>query len=339
MYNPLVLLALGFAAYLPSTYGAEIGDPQFRAEVEQRMEEARQQLDRAARQLAEISRTAYQTEFFSRSTRPVVGVVLAGHGDSDGLLLAGITPDGGAVEAGLQAGDRLIAINGERLDGEGEEPIKRLNKVLETVTAGDSVQLEYVRDETVYLANVVTQERRAYVVRMLGGFPDLTIELPGLGELSEFMEFGKLSAHSALEKFNGLHWRTADTDHGVAFAGNPTQLVDVDARLGAYFGVDGGVLVVSSADGSELQSGDILLEVAGSEVATVADVYRALHNAQGEVEAKVWRNKQVEFIQMAASASPHVRHFFSGHGPHKQAIWIEQHGSDDVDVGIVVDDD
>ncbi len=241
--------------------------------------------------------------------------------------------------AGLQAGDRLTAINGVRLDGEGEKPIKRLNEVLETVTPGDIVQLEYLRDETVYLADVVTQERRAHVTKMLSGLDGLEIELSGLAErlsgLSEIGELAGLSVLSALENFDGLHLKIHDGHHTIAIGGNRAHLVNVDEGLGDYFGVDGGVLVVSSSDESELESGDILLEVAGVEVATVEEAYQALGQAEGQVEAKVRRKKRVRTIEIAAGEFPKVR-FLGFQGPMKRVIRIERHGDDDVDIRVIV---
>jgi len=309
------------------------------AEIESRMDEARVELDKAARQLAEVSRQAFEKEYKSRSNKPVIGVLLAGYGNASGMLLEGVTPDGGAVEAGLQAGDRLTAINGVRLDGEGEKPIKRLNEVLETVTPGDIVQLEYLRDETVYLADVVTQERRAHVTKMLSGLDGLEIELSGLAErlsgLSEIGELAGLSVLSALENFDGLHLKIHDGHHTIAIGGNRAHLVNVDEGLGDYFGVDGGVLVVSSSDESELESGDILLEVAGVEVATVEEAYQALGQAEGQVEAKVRRKKRVRTIEIAAGEFPKVR-FLGFQGPMKRVIRIERHGDDDVDIRVIV---
>ncbi|MCZ6640773.1 MAG: PDZ domain-containing protein [Gammaproteobacteria bacterium] len=309
------------------------------AEIESRIDEARAELDKAARELAEVSRLAFEKERKSRSKKPVIGVLLADYGDSSGMLLEGVTPDGGAVEAGLQAGDRLTAINGVRLDGEGVKPMKRLNEVMETVNAGDTIRLEYLRDETVYLADVVTQERRAHVTKMLSGLDGLEIELSGLAErlsgLSEIGEIAGLAALSALENLDGLHLKILDGHHTIALGGNRAHLVNVDEGLGDYFGVDGGVLVVNSSDDSELESGDILLEVAGVEVATVEEAYQALGQAEGEVEAKVRRKKRVRNIQIAASEFPKVRSL-GGHGPMKRVIRIERHGDDDVDVRVII---
>ncbi|MCZ6616811.1 MAG: PDZ domain-containing protein [Gammaproteobacteria bacterium] len=313
------------------------------ADIEARMDEARDRLDEAAQRLAEVSREAYMKEHGDRRNKPVLGVLLTGSGNSDGLLLAGVTPDGGAVEAGLEAGDRLIAINGERLDGEGASPIKRLSRVLGTVNAGDTVQLEYVRDETAFLADVVTQQRRAHVTKMLHGLEGLDIELEELSNnlsgLVDFTQLGHVTALSVLENLDGLHVEIHNGHRTIAIGGDRAHLVDVNEGLGAYFGVDGGVLVVSSSDESELEAGDILLEVAGEEVTTVAKAYQALGEAEGEVEAKVRRKKRIRTIEIAANEFPRVRYLNVGHGPQKRVIRIERHGQDDVDVRIIVDTD
>ena len=80
---------------------AEVEEPQAPAsprdiEIEMRMDEARAQLDAAAQRLAEVSREAFEIDFVERSKKPVIGVLLDGYGDDTGLLLEGVTPDGGS---------------------------------------------------------------------------------------------------------------------------------------------------------------------------------------------------------------------------------------------------
>ena len=92
---------------------------------------------------------------FSRNAadRAVLGISLGGNGsrrDTLGVLVIGIADDGPAAKAGIDEGDRIAAINGVDLRVAGEDAgdwqasssrVNRLNRAMETVKAGDAVEL------------------------------------------------------------------------------------------------------------------------------------------------------------------------------------------------------
>ena len=85
--------------------------------------------------------------------RAVLGISLGGNGsrrDTLGILVVGITNEGPAAKAGIDEGDRVVAINGVDLrvaaedagDGQASSArINRLNREMEKVKAGDAVEL------------------------------------------------------------------------------------------------------------------------------------------------------------------------------------------------------
>jgi serine protease Do len=85
--------------------------------------------------------------------RAVLGISLGGNGsrrDTLGILVVGITSEGPAAKAGIDEGDRVVAINGVDLrvasedagDGQASSArINRLNREMEKVKAGDAVEL------------------------------------------------------------------------------------------------------------------------------------------------------------------------------------------------------
>ena len=85
--------------------------------------------------------------------RAVLGISLGGNGsmrDTLGVLVVGVANEGPAAKAGIDEGDRLAAINGVDLRVAREDAgdwqassarIRRLNREMEKVNAGDAVEL------------------------------------------------------------------------------------------------------------------------------------------------------------------------------------------------------
>ena len=84
------------------------------AVTKKELEDARADLERAAKRLADLSRGSgdlrmpinIDTRIVSR---PRLGVLLSGD-NADGVRITGVTPDSGAARAGLKAGDRLLRV-------------------------------------------------------------------------------------------------------------------------------------------------------------------------------------------------------------------------------------
>jgi len=132
-------------------------------EQQKEMERAREELSRAHRELREASREIAEAHRqLARSSqerhvvrqmnlgeRAVIGVVL-GRESADGVEIIGVSPGGPAEQAGLQAGDLLVSIRGEPLDGsdEGGKPRgrKTLFRVMDEVASGETLAVEVLRD-------------------------------------------------------------------------------------------------------------------------------------------------------------------------------------------------
>jgi hypothetical protein len=97
---------------------------------------------------------AVRSGSFSRmADRAALGISLGGNGsrrDTLGVLVVGVANDGPAAKAGIDEGDRVVAINGVDLrvatedagDGQASSArINRLNREMEKVKAGDAVEL------------------------------------------------------------------------------------------------------------------------------------------------------------------------------------------------------
>jgi C-terminal processing protease CtpA/Prc len=102
-------------------------------------------------------------------------------------------------------------------------------------------------------------------------------------EIEEFSEFGD----AVLAETNV--WFGMPMTQGL-------KMAELDEGLGAYFKAESGVLVLKAKDDNalQLQSGDVILSVGGTEVAKPSDVMRALRGVHSgdEVEIDIMRDRK-----------------------------------------------
>ncbi len=278
----LLLALLGLAS--PSlTSAAE--SPTAR-EIESQIEQARSQLDQAARKLAELHSQMWRLETEGpRADRPMLGILLQDSGDENGLTLAGVTPEGGAEQAGLMAGDTIVAVNGVRLDaGGGKKPLHALSEAMAPVEAGDTVSVTYLRDGETREADVMTFARGQYMARVVEEKGPWLESLRSLGELED------LAALEGLEDLDVLEDLDEALSDVIVRAPEGLRLEDVSGELAGYFDVDAGVLVMEVPDRqATLMPGDVLLSVDGEAVSDARSALRRVAGLTGQVPATVRR--------------------------------------------------
>lgn len=220
---------------------------------------ARERLDAAARELAELHRKYGPPPGFDvRLPAPVrLGMVL-GRPREEGIELVAVTPSGPAAEAGLLAGDVVTRLNGRALAGRDLAALHQAHLEIEALGSGDYVSVEYQRDGQDYSAELEVRSDEA-PYRAGGPF---TVATAGAGPRSGVQAFG-----------------------AVGF-GRPmgVMLHDLNPGLGRYFGVDAGVLVLTGGDDRlGLMPGDVITEVDSSPVAGQAQLFEALGSVKRPV--------------------------------------------------------
>lgn len=123
-------------------------------EQRKELDAARDELQRAAKHLADLSRRygshgagphGFDMEAFAPS-RPVVGVLLAPE-PQGGVRISGVTPGGAAATAGLRSGDRLLRVNGKAIAGDTPEArVEGARTLLRDLDEKTPVKLAYARD-------------------------------------------------------------------------------------------------------------------------------------------------------------------------------------------------
>lgn len=279
--RPLLAAACGAAllALAPAAQSAD--DAANRAELEKQLQSARKELDEAAREVADLSRQLYggesgqamrwvQAEPRSGS---MLGVNISGAAARDeGVEVMGVSPGGPAEQAGLKAGDVVVAVDGKALRRSGQQGAgEQLIEQMRGIEPGSKVKVDYLRDGQRRSVSLTTAPAEPPVVRIirerLGGPLTDGIMIPGMEGL-----LGPERAFRSLE------------------------LVPITPKLGAYFGAERGLLVVRvpESKGLPLEEGDVLLDIDGRQPENPGHAFRILRSYQpGEkVKLRVLRQRK-----------------------------------------------
>jgi serine protease Do len=196
--------------------------------------------------------------------------------DARGALVASVTNDGPAEEAGLRAGDVILSFNDRDI-----EEMRRLPRIVAETAVGSEVPVEVWRD---------------------GALTTFAVEL---GELEAAEEQGLLTAEN-----NGQGTPDGSGKSGGADVLGLT-LQPVTPELARHFGLSednpGGVIITrvdpdSDAARKGLEAGNVLVEVNQKPVNSVSDVQAALDQARedgrGSVLLLVQRDEAMSFMAL-----------------------------------------
>ena len=303
----IALVAMLLASWLPlaAQDAARPGkaDERDLQEAEKAFREAEARLRQAARRLEDLQHQRQGDQEINLrlgrfpwvSNRAALGIVLrteAGEkSDAIGATIAAVTPGGAAEEAGLKAGDIVVAINGETLTGlypsaapDESAPAARLIDRAHGLEEGEKVTIEYRRGNEKRTVAVVARRMRPNIIAL------------SLGPVAEALE--NLEDIEDLDVVEGIPAPPA-APAPVALPAPPAppapaalshssfllqgywmdmELVSLNPDLGSYFGAGKGVLVVRppSDDSLKLRGGDVILKIGDEEPETPLQAVRAL---------------------------------------------------------------
>jgi len=289
----------------PSIAGDTAPNTAAMQDVKQRLVQARKRLDQAAQELARLHVAAQQSSD-KAGGRAMLGVLIDEPARKQGVYISGVTPGGGAADAGLRAGDVILAINDTALDGGSDHPHSQISKVMMQVNAGDTVAVRYARGSAQLVVDVVTQAAGHHAQLLahqnidLDKYEQIEIDVERF-DIDDMV--GELSRALGVD----LQRKPPAQAHFAANLEAP-HLVSLEPDLARYFGTDSGVLLVAAgASEKKLKGGDVIKEVAGQVVRQPSDVRLALqaHDAASQakqssyVPIKIMRQQQVLLLEVA----------------------------------------
>lgn len=227
------------------------------AALQARLDAARHRLEAAAQQLAALSAQMsgpmlQRFRVLAGPPHALIGVQLGRSSDQVGARVREVSPGGPAEEAGVRAGDVIVAVNGAGV--RSKDPARRVLELLRGVSPGAKVHLRVLRDGKARDLTVTARPDR------IGGFV-----------AGRFPEMPPLPSWKALAGWGGapeiIRGPVADM-----------ELARLSPGLGRYFGTDTGVLVVRAPpDGAlGLEDGDVILSIGGRKPIDSSHVIRIL---------------------------------------------------------------
>lgn len=276
-------------------------------EVQRRLEEAQKRLEEAAQQVAEYSAQIYSQHapqmFRFNMKREGKGAMLGIHIDADGddgkvdgVAVIGVTPNGPADQAGIESGDRIVAINGENLQWNGDtSPVQQMLDLMSEVNPKDSVTVEYDRDGK---ANSVVVETKAFNQhRVIAGRPfDFDFDMDAFELDRQAIEDQVFILKNEIKSF-GNRFRKP---------WHELELMELTPKLGSYFNTEKGVLVVSTGENTELplEEGDVILTIDGREPKDPSHTTRILGSYQEgeEVKMEIMRERRKRTVEFTVQS-------------------------------------
>jgi S1-C subfamily serine protease len=286
------MLAVSVLVLGAAPAGAQANDED---DLEQRLEDAQRRLEEAAREVAELSSeaggSAMHRAFEFRlppGRRAMLGVNLGGtEADGAGVRVNGVSPGGPAAEAGVRAGDVIVAIQ--------TTPVttgRELVKVMEGIEPGDKVSLELKRDgKPVRVAVEARPLDHVFLFRNDG--------VPGVPAVEGLPPMPPMAG---IAMGGGPHWLLEEW--------GDAEFASLTPGLGRYFGADKGVLVVRAPQDASLglQDGDVIVTIGGREPENGRHAMRILRSYQpGEaVELKILRDRRAQTLNAKVPARTEI---------------------------------
>ncbi len=289
-----VLLASAFlvAGTLSGTALAQNNDEL--VDANRALQEARENLERAAREVARLSAQANapglalnMRDFGRSGQRAMLGINITD--EESGVLVAGVSPGGPADESGVETGDIIVAIEDADLAGsDASTPSELLVGYMAGVVPGENVDLTIMRDGEEQQIEVATH---AFDAQFFAGSAFATPVAPYMrGDMT-----ANMPPTIALRSPIGMLGRWADM-----------ELVELTPTLGAYFGAEEGILVVRAPSDDELQlmDGDVILEIGGRTPMNRGHAMRILGSFEpGEtLELTIMRDQRRQTLELEIAA-------------------------------------
>jgi len=173
-----------------------------RARQAEEVERMREELSRTHRELRETSRQVAQAHrdlvssvkpvhrvrHINLGDRAVIGVIL-GQQTDDGIEIVGVSPDGPAEQAGLQAGDVLVSIGGVDLSGNNSESNRKtMYDVMDEVSDGEELALTVLRDNSIRDFTVRAETREPLAWQSLIRIPDTPEDVGEVGSSTKIIK-------------------------------------------------------------------------------------------------------------------------------------------------------
>lgn len=143
-------------------------------QTHRQLQETTREIARVNREIARTRATRHATDHIALRTseRPVIGVIL-GDADARGVEILGVSPDGPSEKAGIQKGDRIVAVDGRVLTELAETGDARegLRIAMRDIKADEPLSVSVERGKKTIDLSVVPEVREPMSWQSVTRFP------------------------------------------------------------------------------------------------------------------------------------------------------------------------
>ncbi len=276
-------------------------------DLQRRLEEARRRLEMATSEVAQLSRELGQNFAFRFSAdggaplpRALLGIsVDTGEPHRGGARVSEVSPGGAAAEAGIKPGDVITSLGGKDLTSEAN-PGRALVDTMAQVEPNLKLQVDVLRDGKKMSFDVTPRPAPVAAMGQVQIMPRMP-EGPG----ARTFQLQPVPGQPGVQIAPGerrIEIRTLGNgpDDGTRFRG--VEFATLSEKLGSYFGVKSGVLVVRAGSNPafKLQDGDVILAIDGREPSSAQHAARILRSyTDGEkFTLRIQRDRKAQTIEV-----------------------------------------
>lgn len=272
-------------------------------------------MERMAESMALRSNELAQRSMQVFVARPRLGVTVdinPRETDKYGAYVSAVTPGGPAAKAGIKSGDIITRLGGKSLTApdsirrgaDQSVPGMRLIEMASRLEAGKAVEVEYRRGNETKKVSITPAELQEEEVIYVQGVPAIAstdargmTPYPGgratatypRGAIAEVPVEGRSFTFTSPPQSGNFAFTTA-------FGGplGDLELAPLNEKLGAYFGVTEGVLVIDvpEKDNLGLVPGDVVTAIDGRKVSNPNQLMRVLRTYDKDEEFKLQVTRQ-----------------------------------------------
>jgi membrane-associated protease RseP (regulator of RpoE activity) len=283
---------------------------QTQAQTERALAEAQQRLEAAAREVGQLSaqlgqHMGEQHMVFINAPpmRAQLGLQISNTPAKDGAHVVAVSPGGPAAEAGIRDGDVITSIGGQDLS-KAADPGRELVEHVGQLQPDLKVKVTVLRAGKKMDFDVAPRPmpQTFELHRMQGMAP-----MPGAGPGGHVFNLPTPGPGGVAGISDGQNWvYTRGPDTGMGFHG--MEFATLSEKLGGYFGVKSGVLVVRTGnnDAFKLQDGDVILSIDGREPGNAQHAGRILRSYRGgeKLTLHIQRDRKAQNIEVTLPGGP-----------------------------------
>lgn len=275
------------------------------AKTRAKLDEARARLEKAAREVAELStelnvNAQREVRVFTTAgpRRAILGVNIDPDSGKEGARVRSVSPGGPAAEAGLVQGDVIVAIDGKSIAGKPESGRALVD------------EMHNVKPDQKVKVRVLRQGKNKDLVVVARPMVMQTFDFRGPEMGTAFA--GSRGAFAVLPQSRQFHAIFPGEFQGL-------ELTKLTPKLGAYFGTTDGVLVVQAPenDALKLEDGDVIQSIDGRKPDDGAHALRILRSYKSgeKLTLAVLRQKKPLSLAVTMPERPEGEDSWFGFGP------------------------